>query len=158
MSTLQIQSPNLGSILKLLLIRTAEVATITSSTAGLQVNLAPGNSWTEIEILEEGAGFRLITERTFDGPAHQLSLQAVHNKIRQNANILLAPFDDADCLALVLDGNEQPWLFGSPAEPLTVEVNANTGNQPQNPNGYNLQATARLTARPLPADPAPFNL
>lgn len=152
----QIQPTNMGGVLALKIVKCQDVAALSLANGNATVVLQPGKAWTEIELLEDGNSFRLDEADSFDGVSYSNAIQAPHPMIRTDAGQTFADFAGKDCLVALLDGNEQPWLFGTLDEPLRLTTDANSGNQPNALNAYTLQIAGITTHRQYPAPAETF--
>lgn len=146
----QIQNTNMGGLLALKIVKCADVLATSVVNGNVTVQLKDGAAWTEIELLEDGNFFRIDPTDGFDGTSYANLIQAPHPKVRPEADQTFDDFTGKDCLAALLDGNEAPWLFGMPEEPLRLLADSNSANQPNALNAYTIQIAGPTTRRPYP--------
>lgn len=151
MITLPKPDENLGGLLRMYVLPATAVASLEN---GVLTLLGP-DQVISLYITPESSHAGCELKRSDAGRYYEISVGGFTPRIRQEAERLFLSMAGRSYLVLILDGNGQYQLAGTPEEPLRFSFSARTGSAVSDRNGYELLFERQCTS-PLQQISDPF--
>ena len=148
MKTINKPDDNLGGALKLYAVPPALVSSIEagvmtlSATTGVwEIYFTPGTCIVDLE--------HVPSSKDRAGGYHQNKITAFVPKISQDVDTELEDMRSRRFVVVVLDGNEQYWVYGTATTPLKFSYTAGTGADTAERNGYTFTFEGKSIRAPM---------
>jgi hypothetical protein len=134
MKTLSKPSDNLGGMLRLWAVPPSSVVSLSGGT----LLLTGLDDITHLYLTPESTSAECLLKRSTAGLYYETAVNGFTPRIREEAGQLLGDMAGHCFVVVLLDGNGQYLVAGSPQEPLRFSYTAKTGQAVSDRNGYEL--------------------
>lgn len=139
------EGDNIGSIAEFKIAHTYDLQSFNPIT------FKNGRKWLDVPFKEQSGNLALKVEETANGLLYVYSGNlAIHNMRDQVDNEML-PFVGSNSVVMITDLNARVYVIGTPSLPVTLTMNAGTGQRYVDENGQEFQFRVEQTAPALRA-------
>lgn len=139
------EGDNIGSIAEFKIAHTYDLQSFNP------VTFKNGRKWMIVPFKEQSGNLALKVEETPNGPLYTYSGNLFIHNMRDQVDNEILPFVGSNSVAMVTDQNGRVYLIGTPQFPVTVTMNAGTGQRYTDENGQEFQFKVEQTKAALRA-------